>query len=120
MAISVEYIEKAYEIRVFILGDKLFSMAIFSQKNEQTKTDSRKYDYHNPNRMVPYLLPNLIERKLKALFKQLSLGTGSVDLIKSKNNEYYFLEINPDGQYGFMSETCNYNLDYEIANYLSQ
>jgi ATP-GRASP peptide maturase of grasp-with-spasm system len=115
-----EYIEKEFEIRVFILENKLYSMAIFSQKNKQTEIDSRKYDFKKPSRMVPYLLPKTIEKKLINLFISMRLTTGSVDLIKSKDNKYYFLEVNPDGQYGIVSETCNYNLNYEIAKYLSK
>lgn len=115
-----EYIEKEFEIRAFIIENKLFSMAVFSQNNKQTEVDSRKYDFKKPNRMVPYLLPKTIEKKIINLFISMRLTTGSVDLIKSKDGRYYFLEVNPDGQYGIVSETCNYNLNYEIAKYLSK
>ena len=39
-------------------------------------------------------------------------------MILNKNNEYVFLEINPVGQYGMVSEPCNYFLDKKIAHYL--
>ena len=50
--------------------------------------------------------------------KDLSLNTGSIDLIYSKNNEYIFLEVNPVGQFGFLSLMTNQNLFYEIAKIL--
>ena len=59
-----EYIEKEIEIRVFFICGILYSMAIFSQSNDQTKIDFRAYDWTNPNRFIPYQLPVEIEKKL--------------------------------------------------------
>jgi len=114
-----EYIEKEYEIRTFVLGEKLYSMAIFSQADKETEIDFRRYNNANPNRTVPCKLPKEIEEKLTKLMRKLKLETGSIDIIKNRRGEYFFLEINPIGQYGMVSEPCNYNLDYEIANYLT-
>jgi ATP-GRASP peptide maturase of grasp-with-spasm system len=113
-----EYIEKDFEIRTFFLHDKFYSMAIFSQASEQTKVDFRNYDHKQPNRTVPYILPTTIMDKLKILTKELNLTTGSIDIIKSPENTYYFLEVNPVGQFGMVSYPCNYNLEYEVAKYL--
>ena len=114
-----ECIEKEFEIRVVFLAGKFFSMCIFSQKNKQTQIDFRKYDDEKPNRMVPYKLNKSIELKLLKLMKELKLNMGSIDLIKSINGKYYFLEINPVGQYDFVSYYCNYNIHMEIAKYLN-
>ncbi|MDO9254630.1 MAG: hypothetical protein Q7U54_03885 [Bacteroidales bacterium] len=51
--------------------------------------------------------------------KKLKLNMGSIDIIKSIEGKYYFLEINPVGQYDFVSFHCNYNIHMEIAKYLS-
>lgn len=113
-----KYIAKQYEIRSFVLGRRIYSMAIFSQLDPQTAIDFRKYNFTKPNRMVPYQLPKVIEDSIIILFENLQLTTGSVDLIFGLDNEYYFLEVNPVGQYGFVSQVCNYNIDLEIAKYL--
>ncbi len=116
-----EYIEKEFEIRTFYINSKLYSMAIFSQRNPLTKVDFRAFDHKTPNRYVPYRLPIAIDKKIKSLFKSIKLNTGSVDLIKSsKDGEHYFLEINPSGQFGMTSFPCNYNLHKEVATYLKQ
>ncbi|WGH75233.1 grasp-with-spasm system ATP-grasp peptide maturase [Tenacibaculum tangerinum] len=117
-SLLMEVIEKKFEIRSFYIDGKFYSMAIFSQSNEQTEVDFRKYSETKPNKTEPYKLPDEIEIKLDKLFKQIGLNTGSVDLIVDNNNEYVFLEINPVGQYGMTSEPCNYNLDNVIANFL--
>lgn len=112
-----EKIEKDFEIRSFYMNGKFRSMAIFSQNDEQTKTDLRKYNLDKPNRNVPYNLPSDIEKKAGLLMKSLGLNSGSLDFIKS-GNLYYFLEVNPIGQFGNVSADCNYFLEKEIAEYL--
>lgn len=112
------YIEKNFEIRSFFLLGKIYSMAIFSQKSEHTKIDFRNYDKENPNRTVPFNLPGSIEKKILNLMQELSLETGSIDLIKGRDGAYYFLEVNPVGQFGMVSIPCNYRLEEKVAEYL--
>lgn len=111
-------IDKKFEIRVFFLNDKFYSMVILSQRNKQTEVDFRKYDERKPNRFLPFSLPAEIELKLSALFKALDLNTGSADFVVDKSNEYFFLEINPVGQFSMVSYPCNYYLEKEVAKFL--
>lgn len=115
-----ELINKEYEIRSFYLSKKFYSMAIFSQLDEQTQIDFRKYNFEKPNRTVPYKLPQEIERSLTSVMESLNFTTGSIDLIKSIDGSYIFLEINPVGQFGMTSYPCNYMLEKSIAEYLSK
>jgi len=111
-------LEKKFEVRSFYLKGHLYSMAIFSQNDNKTKTDFRKYNFEKPNRSVPYILPLEISDKLIRLMKKLDLDTGSIDLIVTSNDEYYFLEVNPTGQFGMVSHPCNYYLEKKIAQTL--
>jgi ATP-GRASP peptide maturase of grasp-with-spasm system len=114
-----EYIEKEIELRVFYIMGKCYSMAIFSQSNPQTQIDFRAYDWENPNRFIPYQLPEPIENKIDMLMKNLELNTGSIDLIKSqKNGDYYFLEVNPSGQFGMTAYPCNFPIHKIVAENL--
>ena len=112
------HIKKHYEVRVFYLDGQWFAWAIFSQADAQTRTDYRKYNDQKPNRVVPYVLPETMTQKLAALFTQLGLNTGSVDLIVDRQQTYYFLEINPVGQFGALSKLTNYQLEAEVAKWL--
>lgn len=110
-----EKINKEYELRIFHLNGKNYSMAIFSQNDDQTKTDYRQINSENPNRYVPYCLPNYVDEKISALMLKLGLNTGSLDMIKADDGEYYFLEVNPSGQFRMTSLPCNYDLHHEVA-----
>lgn len=111
-------VKKDFEIRVFYFNKRFYSSAIFSQKNSKTQIDFRKYDDETPNRVIPFILPKKIENQLEQLMKILDLNTGSFDLIYS-NEEYYFLEVNPVGQFGMVGQPCNYQLEKALANTLN-
>lgn len=115
-----ENILKKFELRIFYLNGKFYPMAIFSSGNSQTQTDFRNYDLFNPNRCVPYNLPNTIKEKLTALMADVHLYSGSIDMIKDTDGRYVFLEINPVGQFGMVSLPCNYYLEKEVAEFLIQ
>ncbi len=42
-----------------------------------------------------------------------------MDFIVTPKYDFIFLEANPDGQFDFLSGPCNYFIENEIANYLS-
>lgn len=49
---------------------------------------------------------------------KINLNCGSIDILVDNNLNYFFLEVNPVGQFGMVSFPCNYNLENHIANYL--
>jgi len=102
------------------MNNRFFSCAIFSQNNEKTKIDFRNYDSNNPNRTPPINLPEDLKKKIKSFMSDISLNCGSLDLIYSKSKKFYFLEVNPDGQFSQVSIPCNFNIEREIAALLSQ
>jgi ATP-GRASP peptide maturase of grasp-with-spasm system len=111
-----EKIFKKYELRVFYINGEFYTMAIFSQRNKITELDFRKYDWSNPNRKVPYMLPFIIKKKLTTMLNILKLNCCSIDILKSSaDDKYYFLEINPTGEFGMTSIPCNYEVYKKIA-----
>jgi len=113
-----ESIDKQVEIRVFYLFGDIYAMAIFSQTDEKTKADFRRYNDKNPNRNVPFNLPTQIEDLIHEFMKRSGLNSASFDFILSNEDEYVFLEVNPVGQFGMVSKPCNYNLEKKIAEKL--
>jgi ATP-GRASP peptide maturase of grasp-with-spasm system len=113
-----ECLEKEFELRIFYLAEKLYSMAIFSQKDSQTEIDFRVYNNKNPNRTVPFKLPKNIEQKILFFMNSINMNCGSIDMIKTTKGEWVFLEINPVGQFGMTSGPNNYFLEEKIAQYL--
>lgn len=110
-----EQILKRMDARVFFLEGRCYAMAIFSQRDEQTRVDFRRYNYAKPNRAVPLRLRPDLEAKIARLFASLKLNTGSVDFVVDQQGRFYFLEVNPVGQFSMVSAPCNYFLEKQVA-----
>ncbi|HVI46142.1 MAG TPA: hypothetical protein VM802_14805 [Chitinophaga sp.] len=113
-----QLIEKEFDLRVFYLKGALYTVAIFSQRNDVTRVDFRNYDEQRPNRMIPFRLPADVEDLVIRFMKGKGLDTGSLDLILTPKGEYVFLEVNPSGHFEWISNGCNLNLEQLIANEL--
>lgn len=113
-----ERIEKLVEIRSVYLEGEFYSMAIFSQRNQKTQVDFRHYDRSHPNRRVPFVLPHSYSEKIKLMLDKFNLNCCSVDTLVSISGKFYFLEVNPVGQFGMTSYPCNYQIEKRIAEIL--
>jgi len=111
-------IEKRYELRLFYLGGDCYTMAIFSQQETQTALDYREFEWTNPTRSVPYDLPQEVVAGVRRFMTAVGLNCGSIDMIRGTDDRYYFLEVNPTGQFGMTSSPCNYSLFEKVAEYL--
>jgi|SRR5690554_119884 len=111
-------IEKETEIRVVYLEENIYSMEIFSQRDKKTEIDFRNYDTEIPIRFAAHSLPVDLKVKIKKFMNKVDLNFGSIDFILTKENDYYFLEVNPVGQFGMTSTPNNYGIEYEVAENL--
>ena len=65
-------------------------------------------------------LPAQLTRQLLALQKRLGLVYGAVDLRQTDAGEYYFLEVNPAGQWLFCEERAGLPITQAHAELLAQ
>jgi glutathione synthase/RimK-type ligase-like ATP-grasp enzyme len=91
------------EIRATIVGNRVFAAEIHSQNSPKTRDDWRRYDFDNTPHL-PHQLPLDMEQKCVDLVRHLNLNFGAIDLILTPQGEYVFLEINPNGQWGWIEE----------------
>ena len=106
-----------FEIRVFYLAGRFFATGMLfsgAERNVDKKLDSTSEQIH----YVPYQLPAAVEQQLTQLMHTLELNTGCIDLLRTQEGEYVFIEVNPVGQYLAESTYCNYTLEKEIAEWL--
>jgi len=109
-----EYVEKAYELRVIIIGDQVFCGKIPSQTSEKGKVDWRK-DQSLMTSLAPYKLPEHIQLRLLRLMDYFRLNYGAIDLIKTPKGPYVFLEINPVGEFSWMDNLFDQKIAQAIA-----
>jgi ATP-GRASP peptide maturase of grasp-with-spasm system len=114
-----ERLVKEYEVRVFHLAGESWASAIFSQLDPRTATDFRRYNLQRPNRVVPFALPADCAERIVRLMAELELESGSLDLVRTADGRLVFLEVNPVGQFGMVSQPCNYHLEHKVAQRLA-
>lgn len=90
MTLFQECLEKEFEIRIFYLDKKFYSIAIFSQFDENTLIDMRIPASKKNIRMVPYVLPQEITDKLQKLLNHIKIQMCTIDMIKTITKKYYY------------------------------
>lgn len=107
------YVDKAYELRVTIIAGKIFTAKIDSQIYPETQIDCRNLNVQVP--MSVYQLPEKIAHLCLRFIESYSLNYSAIDIIVTPENDYVFLENNPNGQFMFIEENVP---ELEIANAL--
>ena len=96
-------IPKNFELRVTMLGDYPIAVKILSQAHPKGMVDWRCIP---ANELVieQFELPSIVQNKCKSFMQQMGLAFGCFDFIVTPDNEYYFLEINEQGQFLWVEE----------------
>lgn len=93
-----EEIPKAYELRVTVVGAAVHAVRIDSQMSRVSEVDWRRYDTANTP-YSPYDLPEALADSCRQITHELGLEYGAIDLIRTPDGRYVFLEINGNGQF---------------------
>ncbi len=114
-----QYVEKEKELRITVVGKKIFCCDINSQQTSGTKEDWRAHIITGkaPS-LMPYDLPPSIERKCIELLERLRLPFGCIDMIITPEGEYVFLEVNPNGQWAWVEQKTGLPISDGIAHFL--
>jgi len=109
-------IEKRCDVRATFVEEKCFAVTIDSQKLEETRVDWRKGEHilHH----TPIELPREIRLKCIQLMKRLDLHYGAIDFVLDKKGNYFFLEINPNGQWAWIEHLTGLPISKEIVKCL--
>lgn len=115
------YIEKQYELRVTVCCDDVVACKIDSQSqtDETGKIDWRQGYEHNLKHEI-VTLPEHIQSFCREFLKRMHLNFGCFDFIVTPNNEYVFLECNPNGQWLWIELLTGFDISQIIARNLSK
>lgn len=93
-----EKINKKYELRLTFMGNTCIAIKIDSQAHPDGVNDWREIP-HAGLKISPYNLPDAIRKKCREMMQNLGLVFGCFDFIVTPDDEYYFLEVNEQGQF---------------------
>lgn len=106
------YIEKKYELRIVYLDGEFFTGKINNSENADWRIAHGNYFWS------AYHLPEKIQEGLTAMMKEMGLYIGAIDMIRGKDGKYYFLEVNPQGEWGMLQKDLNFPIAQRIADNL--
>lgn len=116
-AVFQEAVEVNRELRVTVVGDEVFVAAI--DNTDEDVRDWRVGHFTGNSTFEAFDdCSDEIKQKCLSLTKQLGLQYGAIDLILDKRGEAWFLEINPNGQWGFVEELTGQQIGRAVARLL--
>jgi hypothetical protein len=114
------YIEKQFELRITVVDKYVFACKIDSQllDDDKGKIDWRQgYDYGLKHEI--FELPKNVADFCRRYLEKMSLHFGCFDMIVTPENEYVFLECNPNGQWLWIELETGMKISEAIAEVLS-
>lgn len=96
-------IPKAFELRVTYLGNYAITVKLRSQEHPKGVMDWRYIPTHELI-VEEFYLPEDIHNKCIALMHKFGIVFGCFDFIVTPDNDYYFLEVNEQGQFLWIEE----------------
>ncbi|MDJ0697506.1 MvdD family ATP-grasp ribosomal peptide maturase [Mastigocoleus sp. MO_188.B34] len=113
-----ENMPKALELRVTIVGKRIFAAAVDSQVLQKATYDWRRQGMALLSAWQPYNLPEDISEKLLKLMAYFNLNYGAIDIIFTPDGRYVFLEVNPVGEFFWLEHCPGLPISQAIAKLL--
>jgi len=113
------FVDKTYDIRATYVGGHIFTAAIHSQTDNRALVDWRRTS--NPD--LPHSvhqLPSTLENNVRVLMKTLGLEYGAIDFVLDSGGRYYFLEVNPNGQWLWLDRLLELGITEAVSTWLMQ
>ncbi|MEV2276531.1 ATP-grasp ribosomal peptide maturase [Nocardiopsis sp. NPDC049922] len=111
------WVDKAYEVRITVVGPRLFAARI-DAGSARAHTDWRS-DY----RSLSYRLvepPRHVAVAVRRLMSDLHLTYGALDFVVTPEGRWVFLELNPNGQWGWIQLATGQPIAAAIAHELQE
>jgi glutathione synthase/RimK-type ligase-like ATP-grasp enzyme len=112
-----ELISKLFDIRVVVIGDRVFAFRIFSQEHPLAMTDFRGVAPHALRHEL-FELPDATRDRVLRYVREQGLVYSSMDLVQGEGGVYFFIENNPNGQYLWLERITGVPLTHCLTQLL--
>jgi ATP-grasp ribosomal peptide maturase len=111
-----QQITKQYELRVTVVAGRCFTARVDTTSEAAGRDFRSDYDHTT---FHPAEVPADVAGKLVAYLDRFGLAFGAFDLVVDPAGDVYFLECNPNGQWGWIEEDTGLPIADAIADYLA-
>jgi ATP-grasp ribosomal peptide maturase len=106
-------VDKIADVRVVVVGPRVFAIRIDSELLDW-RADYNALTYR------PMALPSGVEMALTAHLEHFGLASGSFDLCITRDGDLHWLELNPNGQWGWLQDETGLPIAAAFADLLEQ
>lgn len=100
-----EILSRAYELRVTMIGERMFVTRLDPPHSDDAKIDWRLAVMRGQtSRMTPGTLPERVAQSIRSYMSAMNLVFGCFDLIVTPEGRHVFIECNEAGQFLFVEE----------------
>ncbi|NDL60188.1 MvdC/MvdD family ATP grasp protein [Phytoactinopolyspora mesophila] len=114
---SREWVDKHHEIRLTVVGNA------FSAAEIHAGSDAAHVDWRNDYASLTYRVvdvPGAVRRGVVELMRRFGLVFGALDFVVTPAGEWRFLEINPNGQWGWIQTVTGLPISNALADLLQR
>jgi glutathione synthase/RimK-type ligase-like ATP-grasp enzyme len=116
-SILQQRVPKTADVRVAVVGDRLLACRIESQALAETSTDWRTNGEVLDHQEI--VVPPAVGERLRRLRRQLGLRLMHVDFCVDQQDQWWFLEANPNGQWLWLELNAGLPVSHAIAEQLA-
>jgi glutathione synthase/RimK-type ligase-like ATP-grasp enzyme len=109
-------VPKRYDVRVTVIGNDVMAARIYSQQQEDARTDWRRGATSPPHEVEA--LPAELAARCVDLCRHYGLRFGAIDLARRPDGGYSFFEVNPNGQWAWVEQRTGLPLRARLADLL--
>jgi hypothetical protein len=100
-------IDPKRDVRVTVVGSQVFAAIRVDEPASAAGSDAVPLDWRRrPDQpWVPHALPDKLDFRCAELVASLDLNFGAIDLLLDPSGHYWFCEINPNGEWGWLQRS---------------
>jgi glutathione synthase/RimK-type ligase-like ATP-grasp enzyme len=112
-----EYVPAGADLRITVVGDQMFPASI-NAENTDYPVDFRMS--LGQARVDQIDLPAAVARRLRRFMTRLGLVYGAIDMRRTPDGEYVFLEVNTAGEFLFIEDRTGQPISSAVAKWLAR
>lgn len=112
-----EWIDKAHEVRLTVVGSRFFAVEIHAG------SDAARVDWRTDYKSLTYkptAVPGDVRERVNAFMHHFGLTFGAFDFIVTPEGAWRFLEVNPNGQWHWIEQETGVPIARSIAELLEK
>jgi glutathione synthase/RimK-type ligase-like ATP-grasp enzyme len=114
-----EFIEKAYDVRITVLDNHITAVSLKAQETDGTQRCDIRRNNMSDVSYSKINLPETVKKGIGKFMMKYSLRFAAIDMVVSKNGDWYFLEINPNGQWAWLDTSAATNIGSSFVEVFS-